>query len=359
MSGSTETTFTRIASGLTLPFPALPTLACASLDDHLHLLALADPAPRKVLHLRLNRDGHPDGHPSELPLSYVGGVTACAETLVATGKTSDGDQFTVLGLDPQGAVLWQSAIPDVLANGALIVWPQPLCLNDQPAVFWATGGQTPTLWLAHITNGQCGTPTRLAPASPTGELAVTASKNGLVVLQKLQDLARLELVSVVDSQVDRQIVDSTDSPTAPAIAFLEDHYVLLWIAANVGEIRMQHFDQALKPLAAPTVVVQVKRPARPRSVRLIVGDQGHAAIIYTTASPILGPAISHGSHAPTSRAPSQEIAGFVAAYDPERNTVGDLQPLTDPPVSYEGAGWAADRLIVIGGSDGARLSVFG
>ena len=364
---------TRMAHGISLPFAALPNLACASVGDQLHLLALAASAPRMVMHLRLNSDGRPDGEASTLPLSEVGGVTTCGAELVATGQTNG--EPIVIGLDSEGAIRWQSAIPHTPSPpshsgtpAGRLIGLQPLCLDGQGALVWATAGDTagaqtnqPSLWLATITNGRCDPPQRIAAASPSGELALTTVGNGVAILQKWHDPSRLELIARTDGQTQHQAVDSGDNPSAPAIAFLDNHFVLLWIAANAGEIRMQAFDRRLTPIAPSSIIQRFDRPARPRSVRLIVGAAEHsarAAVVTSFATPTLGPAVSHGRDTPTSRAPSLEIAGYVAAYDRSDGTLGPWQPLTDPPVSYQAAGWAGARLIVIGGGAGARLSVF-
>jgi hypothetical protein len=351
-----------------LPFAILPNLACASLGDQLHLVALTASTPRTVMHVALNADARPAGEPSVLPLGEVDGLAACAGALVATGKTNGAP--SAIGLDPDGTTRWQCAIPVV--PGPQIMAPRPLCLDDKIGLVWASAGDGPTnqssVWLAMVSDGRADRPQRIAGAGPSGEMSITAAEDAIVVVQKWHDPPRLELVGqngattrTRPKQTRHQVLEVGDNPGAPALIFLEDHFVLSWIAASAGEIRMQAFNRGLNPLAPSSVIQRVERPARPRSVRLVLGGAEHerqAAIVTSIAKPTVGPAISHGPDLPTSRPPGLEIEAFVAAYDRAGGTPGPWQPLTDLPLSYDAAGWAADRLIVIGGGADAQLAVF-
>jgi hypothetical protein len=337
------------------PFPTVPPLVCSSLIDRLHVVTV-DAIHQVAQHITFDTLGRVVRPVTSLPLTWVAGMTACTGALIVVGTRHGDEEPVVVGMDEQGSVQWQAAVP---VTGTLALWPRPVCLADRTQLVWATGSEASTLWLAEVQAGACHAAGSLQFDDITFNFDVMATEGGLTLARVHGDPIQLELLRLIKGKLLRRAtVAAAGQPVIPTVAVIADRYAVLWISRLEQELCLQWFDWDLRPTGPPEKLVSALAPARLRSARLIPGSPGYLAISYQTVTAGDGGIVHRSDGTTAIREPMEAVEQFVAAYDWTSNTLGASHRIVEPGVSYDAGGWVGGTLLLIHGAGAARISVY-
>ena len=330
---------------------AFASLHAAALGDQLHVVGLDE--HRRARHLGVDARGEISGTDAELPLVEITSVAACGDTIVVAG-VAVGDLAVVLGVSPQGRIVWQADIP---AAEQYQHWPRPVCAAGSIWVFSMAGGTRHAMRLVQVADGRVREPISLAIADDSDTIDVLGDAEGILIARTHADGQRLELMRVVDDRVTVRVdVAAAERPVAPSLARVGEAIALAWLSAP-SEPRLQLFDARLKPLGAAVRLLSAPQPAVTSVGLLTVPEVGLAFAFQATKVVSDARTVHNPDGTVTHHGPRRTSPLWIAMYDSDAQHAGPPR-LVDADAKFYAGGWLGDALAIVHCRHDTYVSIF-
>jgi hypothetical protein len=339
----------RLRETKTLPI-GLEALHAAAFGGQLNVIGLDE--FRRARHLVANARGEFSGTGTELPLAEVTAVAACGDVLAVTGIAA-GDLAVVLALSADGRITWRADLP---VADRYQHWPRPVYAAGLIWLFSTIRGERATVRLSQIADGRLGKSMSLAVADDSDMIDVLGDENGILIARTHADGQRLELMRVVDFNITARVdVDAAERPVAPSLARVNEAVALAWINAP-SEPRLQWFDAQLRPLGAPTNLLDSSRGVT--GARLLAMSEDRLAVALRGQN-VAGDAgtIVNPDRTVTYREPRRTSPLWVAMYDCNARSLHPLH-LVDVDATFYSGAWLGSALAIVHGRRDICLSIF-
>lgn len=342
----------RLKENVRFPVDARRPFIGASCGNHLHLVML-DATRQHAQHFALAGTGTVVGPVVSLPLSRLEAISTCTTTAVISGWQGTEDNRSVLRMNAQGQVTWQSEIPVV---DPLMVSPKLTCHGERFSVVWSVKNGASRLCVVTVNGNSLSERLEFEFTDPIYDLSAVATEHAVTVACiHGSSTTRLELISISNEEISQRvtIADATH-PVSPSLVVAGGELILFWLTKPEHELRAQHFDEMLQPLG-PANVIASTNELEMRAAHVFQGSDDRLAVSYVTATQSDEWSVISDDNEADRFETAFQYEQFLARYDFGTRRAEEFQRIEGAAISYSASGWANDSLLLI--SEGTEPSI--